>query len=250
MPRRYQRSRSVPQFGFPATRSVSFKYVSSVQMTIPTAATQYIIFSANSINDPLQLPTTGGHRPAGYNQWEPFYAQYLVVGSSCTATVTGVAGSGGNEPLLFAIDLVDRYGDPSVPLLERLETSPYIAWTFVPGAAPYVEPRTVCTSFSARKFFNRQDIRDNWSDIGADFGADPVEQAYYRVMWGDNANTAQAGNWECIIEIKYHCILAEPIQLTVSDAPTVAIDDFVSGDPDTPDEDVRPAEVKFVFPPT
>lgn len=227
MPRHYAHARSVPQFGFPATKHVQMRYVSMFNFTLPDAHPTQAVFSANSINDPLVVPSTGGHRPSGYAQWEPFYNQYLVVGSKCTATVTATGDSNENEPTIVALELLRLVPDATTPagsMGQRLELSPQIAWCQLPGNDSFVKPTVISNTFSARKWFTRSDILDNWDDLGADFGSDPIEQVYYVLSMGDNANNAQSGEWEFVVEIEYSVMLAEPRTLTQSATQGTALD--------------------------
>lgn len=238
MPRRFAYTRSVPQFGFPSTKHVNMRYVSLFNITLPNAHPTQTVWSANSIHNPLVDPATGGHRPAGYDQWKPFYQQYLVVGSKCTATVAGNTTVG--DPALFTIELVREIPDVTLPantMGRKLELSPQIAWAQLPSAPAYNGPYTLTNTFSARKWFTRHDVLDGWDDLGANYDDDPIEQAYFVVTIGDNAGAAQAGTWELTVELNYSVILAEPNVLVGSDIDAEAALDFDFQDmyPDNPE---------------
>lgn len=215
--RRYRRYRrrnggfSRKGMGFPRTRRVVMRYVTGYTYTFNVAGVAETIFSANSIFDPDRTST--GHQPYGHDQWSTFYGQYLVLGSKINVSFTQKQSATG-EPLICGVELASDSSASALGVLVRAERS-NVNYTQAPGFGA-TNSKHVSKTFSARKWFNRGDPLDMWDDLGADFGSNPIEEAFFRVWVGDDANLTQGNAVEAIITIEYLVVLGEPHVLAQS----------------------------------
>lgn len=193
------------------------RYVESFSESLNTLGSRLeYVFRANSIYDPRYI--LGGHQPIGYQQWAQFYNQYIVVGSKMTVNVSY---NGGVSKVCTALVNLSRDATDTRSTTEKLETGD-TTYRILPGNAAFAAvPTTLSRSFSAKKFFNRKDLKDNWDDIGADFGTNPTEEVYFNftLQATDAGNTSGDGLIQGIITIEYTVLLGEPKVLPQSGNP-------------------------------
>jgi len=182
------------------------RYVEGLIFQFPTVGVAEWIFRASSIYDPS---VTGvGHQPLGYDQWSAFYGQYLVVGSKIHVAFTQRASTSA-EPFIAAVELTNDGSSSAIPILQRVER-PFVSYRNINGYGAIGAPPSVTKTYSLTKWFGRGDSIDAWDDLGADFGANPVEEAFYRVSVGDNQNASQATIFEATVTIDYLVVCSEP----------------------------------------
>ena len=177
--RRYPKlvSQGVPS-GMPTIRVAKLRYCDVTTFNSNLGGLNNYIYRANSIWDPDQSGI--GARPLGATEWSNLFNHYIVKGSRITATFMGKSGEAsaiGNPPSLVGCYLTDSNTpaySSSVNLIEaRKGTHKSTQWRFMP---------IVRSNFSAKKFFNVTDLKDNINRLGAPVNNNPTEQAFYN-LW-------------------------------------------------------------------
>lgn len=205
--------------GFPKNKVVKMRYVQYKQVDLTNSITggfDGFYMWANGIHDPDVA--IGGHQPMGHDQWQLFYNHYVVLGAKCKVTYASrdnvVA-----QPIIVGISIEDDVtsGATNVSTIQEYGGAKYKMFQGYTS----MSTKSVTAHFSAKKFFNVTDMKDNQSDKGANFGANPTDGAYFRVFActadGTSA-TSPAGDViiGCNVEIEYIVALQEPKELPQS----------------------------------
>lgn len=196
--------------GFPKTNMVKLRYVDSVQLNAIAGVIDTYVFRANSIFDPN---FTGiGHKPNGMDQWGNFYNHYVVVGSKIKVTwaTTSVTTTGGLSVRGVFLSDDTTY---STSLTDLLEQSQSRRSTALPSTT---KPTVTVKGYSAKKFFNITNITDNWSRLGANFGVNPQEIAFFVLYYGNANASVDPIAVTALVEIDYICVFSEPKELPQS----------------------------------
>lgn len=167
--------------GMPQSRVTSMRYAELLNVTSTTGIVGAQVYRANSLFDPNF--SLGGHQPIGYDLMTQQYNHYCVIGSKITATVTDASDSKVN-PQVCGIVLTDEATVPYANINSYIESKKG-TWRAIQGGAS--RPTTVKSWFSAKKFFNIKDVKDNVGRIGAGIGSNPTEGSYY-VFWTATQN--------------------------------------------------------------
>lgn len=196
--------------GFPSTQSCIMRYVVAVNIDPGIAAVGNHVFRANSIFDPDLTAT--GHQPLGHDEWAMFYNHYTVQSSKIKVEYVhnDVVAIGGAFIGLYLSD------DATIPSsgLKIAEQGLGKYQTVTEDRAPTRSPK-LSNYFSAKKFFNISDIKDN-HQLGAAFGANPTEEAFYNVWIAPLDGLSDVGQYTCLVTIDYTVIMHEPKSLTTS----------------------------------
>lgn len=169
------------------------------------------LFRANSIFDP---DLTGiGHQPYKHDTYAGIYNHYVVLGSMITVEVVTVAGEGyaPGGPFTIMVRLKDDGGattDPMSAFIERGEG------TYAMSSAQSNKFK-LRSRYSAKKFFNITNVKDNLDRLGAAFGANPTEGAYYEIRCAGWSG-ADPGFVYVNVTIDYIVSMSEPIDLAQS----------------------------------
>jgi len=195
---------------FPANRVVKMKYLQNISLT-PTAFIDSYFFRANSIHDPDA--TGAGHQPMGADQWSTFYKHYTVIGSRIS--VMNIAMATGGVPVIFGVTLSDL-ASTGHTTIEGLMESPKVNWKFQQTAVNGNVPKPAVMHFSAKKWFNLSQIKDNQDRVGGTFGSDPANQTYYHVFAGPTDGTSDLTVQRIVVKITYIVLLSHPRELSQS----------------------------------
>lgn len=196
---------------FPANRIVKMKYVSKFVIDVGASAEfKEYIFSANSIFDPDV--TSAGHQPYGFDQWTTFYKQYVVLGSKIT--VQGITDTT-STPSIYGVRTVDLATTGHTTITGLME-NPIVSYRVLQLAANGNVPDPATARFSAKKWFNVKDVKDNKTRIGALMTASPSEQAYFSVFAGPHNATTDIPAIYFLATIHYTVLLSEPKELPQS----------------------------------
>lgn len=197
----------------PRTKLLRLKYVETTNFNPGVGTLGSHIFRANSCYDPFQSAT--GHQPLGWDQVTPLYNHYVVVGSKVKCTFMPATTTSGvsSDPLYCGIFLSDDLTfstDPNV-LIEQGKTNYRLMNTnqTSPGKA------IVRQTFSAKRFFNVTNVKDNITRIGAGVGANPSEEAYY-VIWAAAPLSGDPPLINVTVELEYLVLMGEPKELAQS----------------------------------
>lgn len=195
--------------GFPKERIVKLRYCDRFASDLTTGiATQ--TYRANSIFDPDSSGT--GHQPLGHDQWATFYNHYVVLSAKITVD-TSLNQNVNGVPVLKLVYLTDDTTSSLAPF--TLAEQGKCNYAMLNGFASIGHHRTR-NNYSARKFFNVADVKDNVTRIGADFGANPADQAFWICQLGTSTGAGVAITYESIVTIEYIVLMSEPKELTGS----------------------------------
>lgn len=175
--RRYKQPSYVFASGMPTTRLAKLRYVGQPVFNSSVGLIQTWKFSANGIFDPDITGT--GHQPMGFDQWSAYYNHYTVVGARCTIRCMTTPSAGSYAPTLLALYLSDDTSQPFTGASGYLESKkgPFVAF-----GIEDTKQKFLSHNFSAKKFFNVSDMKDNFDRLGALAGANPTEQAYFTLV--------------------------------------------------------------------
>lgn len=195
-------------FGFPKTKVVTMRYATNLKHQLTLGRLQ-LKWRANGIHDPDF--TGGGHQPMGADQWALFYNHYVVLGSRISCTVTG---SDSSETGSLAINML-LSDDSSVPTDISALIEEGRGTTQMQGGFNAIGTRTVIGKYSAKKFYNIKDVKDNVTRIGSAFGGDPTDIAFYNLTIEDPALTTSS-DISVLTVIDYIVLMGEPKDLAQS----------------------------------
>lgn len=208
------KGRSMP--GFAAQKTYKLRYNDYVYLN-PGAATVPArhMFRANGINDPDVTGT--GHQPLGKDELAVFWNHGIVTGSKLTAdfcknqTVENFGPSS-----VVGIYVAD---DATVPATTSAMLEQGLSkWNYLSdGTNNGKDMVRVTNTYSARKFFNISDIKDNVDRLGQNLtGGTPAEEAYYHVFAAGIDPLYNPGAILVNITIEYTVIVSEPKTLSQS----------------------------------
>ena len=187
----------------PDSHMVKLKYVDTVKVNAGASAPNSYVFRANSIQDPDQTGT--GHQPLGHDQWAPFYDHYTVVGAKITVRFMSILETAQGNAVV-GILLKDNATVIVDPLTIMEETgSGYKVVTNADAKGTCM----VSKGFSSKRFFGLQSIRDNRQLVGAAFGSNPTEEAYFHIYSAPIDPAVDPGVVDCVVTIEYTVLLTE-----------------------------------------
>ena len=185
------------------------RYVQNVVLDVGVVGiiSKYV-FRANSLFDPNV--TGGGHQPMTFDQMSVFYNHYVVSGAKITVKAYSTDDAA-SVPTLVGVMLNDDTTTPSnfTEVLEQRKGR----YTIV---NPSQKAVTVSQTYSAKKFFNITDIKDNLTRIGAAIDKDPVDDAYFTIYALPMNGSTDTGAFNCIVTIDYTAHFSEPRDIATS----------------------------------
>lgn len=207
--RRFTRTKELMP-GFPATKLVKHRYCDVLSL-VPGVGISAFAYAANGMYDPY-IPA-GGHQPLGYDEWSQFYNHYVVIGAKVTCQFV-LSSSGQNTSMATGIYLAD---DSVIPtsLTELVEQGLGTYRIQASGVNAPGNYQRQTKTFSAKKFFNVTDIKDNIGRIGATNTANPAELAVFNI-WAASVDGTSIGSIDCLMTIEYLALWSEPKSLTQS----------------------------------
>lgn len=180
------RQRNMTKFGVPSgiptQRRAYLRYCDVIEIPSNNGVLAGHIFRANSIYDPDE--TGIGHQPMGFDQWTGLFRHYCVVGAKISIQVKNNSGSISSEqPSTVGVYLSDNNS------VEYTTANGFIeAKRGQFRNIQYHKQARMTTNFSAKKFFNITDIKDNETRLGASITTNPSEMAYF-VIWNQADGT-------------------------------------------------------------
>lgn len=219
--------RAVRQRGLAFSKSqvVKLRYCQAVQLNPAADSGAYIVYTANgpfapNISASASVSQSAAHQPYGWDQWTAIYNDYVVIGSRVKVTATAPnstspsAGSG-----LITILLSDSptpyVVTTSVGATTAIESGRATYRQFAPNTSQ--APIKLSKSFSAKKFWNITNIKDNITRLGAAVSANPSEQAYFQIYFSANDESISTSSGPlCWIILDYLVIFSGPYDLAAS----------------------------------
>lgn len=203
--RRFKR-RGVAPSGMPRVSSSKIRYcdVVTLQSTIGVLGSH--VFRANSIYDPDFTGT--GHQPMSHDTWATLFNHYTVTGAKISITVHPLAGNTTSGMVGVFLNAGSSAPYAGVPGFIEAKRGAYrqISVKSVKGAK-------LVQKFSSKRFFNVSDVKDV-GKLGAAFGADPSEEAYFVIWYQDQE--ASTSSVRITVVIDYFVQFSEPKHLAQS----------------------------------
>ena len=190
--------------GFPKEQRVHMRYVTNLDLNLASSGLASNIFRCNSIYDPDATGT--GHQPLGHDEWSLFYNHYVVTSSKINVKFSGYDSQ--DKPVVIAVFISDDTVSAINPL--KLAEQGRCSYKLLNGFSNISTPQ-LNQVYSARKFFNIKDVKDNFTRLGAPFTATPNEEAYYYVAATTLDGSTSAHKIGCIVTIDYYVTMSEPI---------------------------------------
>jgi len=209
----------VAQFsGFPSNKIVRMRYAERISMAPENVASfAFYNFSANNAFDPNRSGT--GHQPMGYDQWSGFYNHYVVVGSKITVKfIPQTPTSSENETVICGVKLTDDTTPviTSGSLWENISERGFSRQIMIPNTNA-IRPVTTSAKYSAKKFFNVTNVKDNLTRIGATVSSSPTDEAIYQVWFASATDVNLPGYiMHALVQIDYLVVFSEPKDIAQS----------------------------------
>lgn len=184
---------------------VKMRYSEDINISAGTLLGAYD-FRANSIFDPNLSGT--GHQPLSHDQWGNFYDHYVVLGAKMTVCFTSTSST---DSAFASVALQDT--NNTMTSQSQIREQPRSRWTLIPIQGGNNQRKLSCF-YSAKKFFGAKSVV-TWDKLGAVFGANPSEDALFRIFY-QNASGTSAIPLVVNVIIDYIVLLSEPKVLTLS----------------------------------
>lgn len=191
--------------GFPKQRVVKMRWMENVTLDSPGGPITRV-YSANDINNVFALPV---HRPLGYDEWATFYQEWTVIGSRIRVTAT-FAGNQQAIPINWGIILSTEQSIPFTQVSAFVEQGKTKFKIMQPAVNGNMTRNTL--SYSAKKFFNIANVKDNKRILGSYFApglvVPPPELVSFYNIWvaaADNSSNVEPINITTTIEYLVLC---------------------------------------------
>lgn len=190
----------IPRGPFPVSKIAKLRLATNkITLTMTNGA-----IGSQDIN--ANWPQYGSRNAFGWDQWTALYNQATCIGSKITVYHYGT-GTASATPFIVGIYLADdstNYTDYR-SLIEARRGR----WMRVTNNVSSVQPR--CTAkFSAKKFFNVKDVKDNVDHIGAAVTESAaVNPALYK-LWAQPVDQTASSTATITAIIDYIMVFAEP----------------------------------------
>lgn len=197
--------------GLPKQRTIKMRYSGLGTLVNPADGTIVLKqFRANGIFDPDYTGT--GHQPMGYDQWKSYYNHYVVLGSRISVRIIPSQDSAGYSAAV-GMYLSDNFTLPYTEYTAFIEANKG-SYTICNGASTNI--KALHTNYSAKKFFNVTDVKDNLDRLGSAQNADPTEAAVYNLWYQAADLSTGPTNLQYIVTIDYIVSWSEPQDLAQS----------------------------------
>lgn len=204
--RRKLTSNYVPS-GMPTQRVAKLRYVEHISLQSILGNIATYVFSANDLYDPNHTGT--GHQPMGFDQWATLFNHYTVLGSRCSVKAAFKANN--VSASMVGMYLTDGKIAPYTDSDQFQEARKGQTRLLSSGQSQAVR---ISQNYSAKRFHNVKDVKDNISRLGAAVSTSPAEEAFFNI-WCQTKDGATK-NFTFIVEIDYIVSFSEPKDLTQS----------------------------------
>lgn len=195
--------------GVPTQKVVNMRYCATQAITGTLGALGTYVFSANSIYDP---DVTGiGHQPMGHDTMATLYNHYVVLGSRVRVDWGQNSANSGTQDTVVGCLLNDDSTTGHSSFESILESRKGTYKFLTTGR----NSQSTYSKFSAKKFFNVKDVKDNLDRIGGTFGTTVGDNALY-ILWAQARDGASTITANFTITIDYIVLCSEPKDLTQS----------------------------------
>lgn len=194
--------------GMPTTRIAKLRWCQEGTIASTSGAFTTRAYNANSIFD-----TNGsGGQPMGRDQWALLYNHYVVIGAKIRIYIEAAAAN--TIGMMIGTQLNDdatlTYTDIEGAIEAR--KGRFCQLGLPTGGAAKCK---ISANFSAKKFFNITNMKDNYDRLGAAIGASPSELACF-ILWQQSLDGATTTNANITVIIDYIVLFSEPADLARS----------------------------------
>lgn len=195
--------------GLPKSRRTIQRYSEAVALTSTFGSLETYRFRANSAFDPNYAGA--GHQPMGFDQMALQYNHYVVVGSKISVKWMRTDF---NTDMVAGVYLSDDTSTPYADYSGFIEARRGTHRTL--GYGQDGQTPTIVSKYSAKKFFNITDVKDNFARLGSLVTASPTESAIFNI-WVQNLDAAHASSASrFMVTVDYIIDWSEPKDLTQS----------------------------------
>lgn len=195
--------------GIPTQRRANMRYVTNVTLQSTLGSMDTHLFRANSVFDPDA--TGAGHQPMGYDSWKTHFNHYVVLGSRITVQAVSQGANTTNMVGVYLSDDATSYLD-----WDAFAEARKGMYKTLPKLADGTKPMGLSSNYSARKFYNITDVRDNVNRIGATTAANPTDVAEWH-LWVQSQDKVSTGSGiNCTVTIDYIVEFSEPKDIAQS----------------------------------
>ncbi len=199
----------------PKSNVKRFRYCSDISIDPTLGAVATHVFRANNMTGPdyggTGGPASDAHQPYGFDQVVgPMYNFYTVVGSKITCRFSlGQPGDSVQNAMMCGIYLKDDA--TAVTDMNLIRERGMSRWVNITNN----QNKGMAKKFSAKRFFNITDIKDN-SQLSGSADTGPQRNAYFHVWACSVAPNVNASNTVVNVMIEYIAVLHEPNQYVKS----------------------------------
>jgi len=186
------------------SRAVKLKYVEVTTIPVVAGLPGLLSFRIMNIFDPLA--SGGGHQPRGFDQLEPLYGKYCVLGAKCTVNFMP------NNTQHANIQYIQTSTDQAVTLInpvDALEDRQVVSKPWSPGGG-IGSKQVLVSKFSTKKFFNKVDVLDDPHLAGGTNGIAPATNAFFNVSNSPAHAAPTFQHTDCIVVIDYFVVFSDP----------------------------------------
>lgn len=190
-------------------KAVKFRFVTHVKLDA-SAAPAVVQYRANSPYDPEYA--IGGSSVLKWSYYQNLYKRYICVASRMKVTTLGEnAPDVANPSYPGVLTLYLSHDATGLTTWENYIAQGRGAYILTSGNPGAYTKKTMSCRFSAKKFFNIKDVKDNFIDFGCDTNANPPADAYYILTQEGMQTAANPQAVNCLVVIDYWCIFSEPL---------------------------------------
>lgn len=183
------------------------RYVETIGLTSTAGAVALYNFRANSLFDPNY--SFGGHQPMRFDELSAFYADYVVIGSKIT--IRHVGSNDGNTNACKVVLYLNDVAVTSLLDVDALIEQGRCKYMLTNDNTAKAQQK-LSLGFSAKKFFNVTNIKDNVSRIGAVTTSNPSDIAMF-VIAINSMDASSTVTQRFHVTIDYLAMFSQPIAL-------------------------------------
>lgn len=203
------------RIGIPEENIVRFRYAELINLNPGAGTLATYRFSANNMNDPRY--ETGGHQPLGYDEWANFYEKAVVIGSRIMIQPVYEA-TNSNNGVVMGI-LLSNDGTLTATTVEELVEQGMSTYRVIPAVnyAPGDNANPIVNSYSLKKFFDVENVKDNYDTYGSLMNTDiPTEAEAIYHIWVGGMDANDLAGFNVLVTIEYIALLTSPMELAQS----------------------------------
>ena len=193
--------------GLPIQKIAKVRYATDVTLVSSAGVMAKHFFRANGLNDPDQTGT--GSTPAAHTLMTDLYNHYVVLGSKITVIWSNAsAQTGALAPTRVGCYTDDDHSVAASSYVTLIENGKGTSRILGSGGANDYKNTATVGKYSAKKYFNVTDVKDNTDRLGAATSSNPTELVGF-LAWvqalGSGSATVQAN-----VIIDYIVAYSEP----------------------------------------